>query len=211
MFRPSVVIHFVAHFNPEFCVSPYEINAVRGFLFWTLFSLFSTAQTGQFFPFALPLFFSNFQFSQICGYKRVSRNPLKVSLCLPSIYLRRAALQSFRNRKPYQRQKSKLQHELESCLYFLPTPKSLCATSPQDVTRFLVWKDRKEKTKVHIPACKLFGTRSAVRCTCLTTLSAGTVDNLIGKWRSLFVDLGRGGLRLERALRRQQSCLTSMY
>ena len=81
MFRPSVVIHFVTHFNPEFCVSPYEINAVRVFLFWTLFSLFSTAQTGQFFPFALSLFLSNFQFSQICGYKRVSRNPLKVSLC----------------------------------------------------------------------------------------------------------------------------------
>ena len=65
-------------------------------------------------------------------------------------------------------------------------------TSPQDITRFLVWKDRKGKTKIHLPACKLFGTKQVGRCTCPTTLSAGTVDNLIGKLRSLFVDLGRG-------------------
>ena len=66
------------------------------------------------------------------------------------------------------------------------------ATSPQDITRFLVWKDRKGKTKIHVPACKLFGTKQVGRCTCPTTLSAGTVDNLIGKLRSLFVDLRRG-------------------
>ena len=66
------------------------------------------------------------------------------------------------------------------------------AASPQDITRFLVWKDHKGKTKIHIPACKLFRTKQVGRCACLTTLSAGTVDNLIGKLRSLFVELGRG-------------------
>lgn len=140
---------------------------------------------------------ANFRFCQISGYKRVSesveKSPQSVSLCLPSIDSRLAALRSVRNRKPYQRQKSKLQQKLESFLYSLPTPKSSRAASPQDIIRFLVWKDRKGKTKVHIPACDLFGTKHARRYACPTTLSAGTVDNLIGKLRSLFVDLGRRG------------------
>ena len=113
-------------------------------------------------------------------------------MSLPSIDSRLAALQSIRNGKPYQKQKTKLQEELERFLYSLPTSKSVDTTSPQDITRFLVWKDRKGKTKIHLPACKLFGTKQVGRCTCPTTLSAGTVDNLIGKLRSLFVDLGRG-------------------
>ena len=66
------------------------------------------------------------------------------------------------------------------------------AASPQDITRFLVWKDHKGKTKIHIPACKLFGTKQVGRCACPTTLSAGTVENLIGKLLSLFVELRRG-------------------
>ena len=31
------------------------------------------------------------------------------------------------------------------------------------------------------------------RCACPTALAVGTVDNIIGKLRSMFVDLGRGG------------------
>ena len=37
MFRPSAVIHFVTHFNPEFSVSPYEINAVWAFFYFRHF------------------------------------------------------------------------------------------------------------------------------------------------------------------------------
>ena len=51
---------------------------------------------------------------------------------------------------------------------------------------------RKGKTKIYVPACNLFGTKQVSRCTCPTTLSAWTVDNLIDKLRSLFVDLRRG-------------------
>ena len=128
-------------------------------------------------------------------FKRVSQNiedpPQRVSLCLPSIDSRLTTLQSVRDGKPYQKQKTKLQEELERFLYTLPTPKSVDACS-RDITRFLVWKDRKGKTKILVPACKLFGTKQVGRCTCPTTLSAGTVDNLIGKLHSLFVDLGWG-------------------
>ena len=129
-----------------------------------------------------------------CGLKRVSQNiedpPQRVPLCLPSIFSHLPTLQSIRSGKPYQKQKTKLQEELKRFLYSLPTPKSVDATSSQDITRFLVWKDRKGKTKIHFPACKLFGTKQVGSCP--TTLSAGIVDNLIGKLHSLFVDLGRG-------------------
>ena len=118
--------------------------------------------------------------------------PQRVLLYLPSIDSRLTTLQSIRDGKPYQKQKTKLQEELERFLYSLPTPKSVDASSSRDITRFLVWKDRKGKTKILVPACKLFGTKQVGRCTCPTTLSAGTVDNLIGKLRSMFVDLGRG-------------------
>ena len=62
------------------------------------------------------------------------------------------------------------------------------------ITRFLDWKDRKGKTKkIYVPACSSFGTKQTSLCACSTNLAAGTVDNLMGKLRSLFTDLGRGG------------------
>ena len=129
-------------------------------------------------------------------FKRVSQNiedpPQRVSLCLPSIDSRLETLQSIGNGKPYQKQKTKLQEEFKWFLYSLLTFKSVDATSPQDIICILVWKDCEGKAKIHVPACKLFGTKQVGRYTCPTTLSAGTVDNLIGKLHSLFVDLGWG-------------------
>ena len=45
---------------------------------------------------------------------------------------------------------------------------------------------------MHRTSCKCFGSRGSSRCACPTTLAAGTVDSIIGKLRSLFLDLGRG-------------------
>ena len=140
---------------------------------------------------------TRFLFCQACGYKRKSLapadNPHLVSLDLPSLDHRLETLQAVNDHKPCQIQKSKLQKELESFLSSLPCPKTLLSASPCDVTRFLVWKDRKGKTKVHGPTCSLFGAKKAEVCSCPSTLVAGTVTNLIGKLRSLFVESGRGG------------------
>ena len=35
----------------------------------------------------------------------------------------------------------------------LPTPKSPISASPKDLIRFLVWKDSKGKTMIHVPSC----------------------------------------------------------
>ena len=116
-----------------------------------------------------------------------------MSLDLPSLDHRLETLQAVNDHKPYQVQKSKLRKEFESFLSSLPRPKTLLSASPRDVTRFLVWKDSKGKTKVHVPTCSLFGSKKADVCPCPFTLAAGTVANLIGKLRSLFVESGRGG------------------
>lgn len=84
-------------------------------------------------------------------------------------------------------------NESLSNFYTLYLPQISIRYFPLDITRFLVWKDRKGKTKkIHVPACSLFGTKQASLCACPTNLAAGKVDNLIGKLRSLFIDLDRG-------------------
>ena len=142
---------------------------------------------------------TGFRFCQACGYKRMSLapddNPLLVSLDLPSLDHRLETLQAVNDHKPYQIQKSKLRKEFESFLSSFPRPKTLLSASPCDITRFLVWKDRKGKTKVHVRTCSLFGSKRAEVCSCPSTLVVGTIANLIAKLCSLFVESGRGGQR----------------
>lgn len=140
---------------------------------------------------------STFVFCQRCGYKRQpsdqGHTPSKVQVNLEEIDSRLDMLHAKRSNKPYERQKSKLHSELESFLASLPHPKSPLEATPRDILRFLTWKDNCGKTKVHLPSCHLFGSKSATHCPCPSRLAAGTVDNIIGKLRSLFIDVGRGG------------------
>ena len=141
---------------------------------------------------------TGFRFCQACGYKRKSLtpvdNPHLVFLDLPSFDHRLETLQAFNDHKPYQVQKSKLRKEFESFLSSLPRPKTLLSASPRDVTRFLVWKDSKGKTKVHVPSCSLFGSKKAEVCPC-TSIYPCSRDSCKSYWklRSLFVESGRGG------------------
>ena len=56
-----------------------------------------------------------------------------------------------------------------------------------------MWKDNSGKTVVHLLDCPGLGQRQRVSCSCPTRLAAGTVDSLIGKLRSIFVEEGLGG------------------
>ena len=137
-----------------------------------------------------------FSFYQCCGLIRLlPTRPSPSSLVqidLPSIDDRLASIRSQRRSLPYGRQKS-LQKQLEDFLSSLPSPKNLQSAAPIDITRFLVWKDKHGKTKVHTPQCPLFGTHSKRRCNCPTHLAAGTVNSTIGKLRAVFNDAGRHG------------------
>lgn len=139
---------------------------------------------------------ASFAFCQQCGYVRRKESGIpdseKVRLDLPAIDDRLEALRKIKSDKPYQKQKSSLQREFERFLRSLPSPKSLMSAAPQDITRFLIWKDQGGKTKVHLPQCRHFGVSGKARCPCPTRLAAGTVDNVIGKLRSIFIEAGRG-------------------
>ena len=97
----------------------------------------------------------------------------------------------FGRQKPYEGQKSSLQQELEVFLASLPSPKTFVTASPDDLIRFLIWKDKSGKTRVHRDSCPFFGS-SAKRtaCPCPTLLAAGTVDNCVAKLKALYSSLG---------------------
>ena len=139
---------------------------------------------------------ASFAFCQQCGFVRRKESGIpdseKVRLDLPAIDDRLEALRKIKSDKPYQKQKSSLQRKFERFLRSLPSPKSLMSPAPQDITRFLIWKDQGGKTKVHLPQCRHFGVSGKARCPCPTRLAAGTVDNVIGKLYSIFIEAGRG-------------------
>ncbi|CAH1776025.1 unnamed protein product [Owenia fusiformis] len=86
----------------------------------------------------------------------------------------------------YEKQKSSLQIELENFLLKFHPPKDLQSATPMDVRVFIVSKDHKGKTVTHLPSCN-----NESDCNCPKSLSAGSVDSLIGKIRAIFRDNGR--------------------
>lgn len=139
---------------------------------------------------------SSFSFCQRCGYcRKLATSPAQAQ-CAPDLVgidSRLKDLKATAQAKPYEKQKNSLQVELEDFLSAPSIRKSIMEATPNDITRFLVWKDRKGKTKVHVPACCFFGSKTPGHCPCPTRLAAGTVDTIIGKLRSIFIDLGRVG------------------
>ncbi|KAK3745533.1 hypothetical protein QZH41_002902 [Actinostola sp. cb2023] len=137
-----------------------------------------------------------FRYCQQCGYRRERLSPpvqAHLLVDVGSINARLAQLRSASHSTPYERQKSSLQGDLESFLATLPLPKDLPSASPDDVCRFLIWKDRSGKTQVHVLGCPQLGKKGLFQCGCPTHLAYGTVDSYIGKLRAIFRNAGRDG------------------
>ena len=64
------------------------------------------------------------------------------------------------------KQKSRLQVELELFLDNLSIPKTLANASPEDVRKFLVFKDGHGKTQVHVLSCAHVEKRGQYNCGC---------------------------------------------
>ena len=45
--------------------------------------------------------------------------------------------------------------------------------TPDDVVSFLIWKDVRGKTKVHVDSCPAFGTKKPLKCACPTRFAFG--------------------------------------
>lgn len=112
---------------------------------------------------------------------------------LDSIHSRLSELAKNKASKPYEKQKSALHRELLSLLAALPTPKTLQSATPGDILKFLVWKDKTGRTKVHQIQCSRSNSDRTPSCPCPTRLAAGTVDSMIGKLRAIFANAGLGG------------------
>lgn len=138
-----------------------------------------------------------FQFCQQCGLQRFSRIPglaskiIKIELA--HIDTRIKELDFARASRGYQRQKTQMESKLSSFLASFQPQKTLFSATPKDILRFLVWKDGKGKTMVHLDSCQFLGLYGSQTCNCPTRLSAGTVDSLIRKLRSISNALGRSG------------------
>ena len=135
-----------------------------------------------------------FNFCQMCGTRREVAPVPESSICvdLTTINERLLQLQQKKKRKPYEKQKSSLARELCSFLAALPIPKTLHSTTAPDILAFLVWKDKSGRTKVHALNCPCIGNNQA-KCLCPTRLASGTVDSIIGKLKSIFIQAGLGG------------------
>ena len=98
----------------------------------------------------------------------------------------------------YEVQKSRLSDDF--CVFLaahcaLPPP---LATSPapdvavpEDIGKFLFFRDSRGKTQIHIPSCQHVGQPGIFPCGCRVGLAAGTIDSMIGKLRAFFNSCGR--------------------
>lgn len=88
----------------------------------------------------------------------------------------------------YGKQKSSLEKEFGKFLREFLNVKML-DSSPENICRFLINKDKGGKTKVHY--CRFIGERFG-ECGCPCRLSAGSVQSILGKLSKLFEAYGRG-------------------
>ena len=118
---------------------------------------------------------------------------LQKKVDLAAIDARLQQLTQTANTSSYSKQKSSLRVEFETLLASLPNTKSIYSASPEDVSRFLIWKDRHGKRVVHVAECVNAPNQDASDCACPKRLAFKTVDSYIGKLRAIFNEAGRSG------------------
>ena len=62
---------------------------------------------------------------------------------------------------------------------------------PEDIGKFLFFRDSRGKTQVHLSSCLHLGKSGFQACGCWVGLAAGTIDSIIGKLRAFFNSCGR--------------------
>ena len=73
----------------------------------------------------------------------------------------------------------------------LGTSSSAETAVPDDIGKFLFFRDTRGRTQVHKSECPSLGTPGVKDCGCRVGLAAGTIDSMIGKLRAFFNSLGR--------------------
>ena len=73
--------------------------------------------------------------------------------------------------------------------------KSIYSATPEDVSCFLVWKDRHGKRVIHVAGCVRAPNQDASDCGCPNRLAFETMDSYIGKLRAIFNEASVSGDR----------------
>lgn len=133
---------------------------------------------------------AGFKFCQSCGHQSLQETQESNDYYLTGRRL--SYLDSLIDNSAYSRKKSALQKEFEKFLLTLGTLKTIFTATPNDVRSFLVEKDKKGRTQVHVIECEHLGKLGIFPCSCPCRLSAGTVQSVIGQLNSIFQNLGRG-------------------
>ena len=93
----------------------------------------------------------------------------------------------------YSRKCASLEETFKLFLASCPHSPTLMTALPDDVRRFLIWKDNQGKTKVHRTECQFLGEYGVTPCSCLLRLSSGSVDGIIQQLKKIFTNLSRRG------------------
>ena len=98
----------------------------------------------------------------------------------------------------YEVQKSRLSQDFCSFLAAnaaLPPPHGTALSPdsavPEDIGKFLFWRDSRGRTQIHNPQCEFLGQAGSHACGCRVGLAAGTIDSMIGKLRAYFNSRGQ--------------------
>ena len=138
-----------------------------------------------------------FLFCQMCGYRRKTNSQnvptSKISGDLQAIDNRLEQLKSASLQSTYSKRKCSLRTVFEKFLASLANSKTILSASPTGINRFLAWKDRHGKTKVHSDGCSDSRLQSTAKCKCPKLLAFKTVDSYIGKLRAIFKETKRCG------------------
>ena len=110
-----------------------------------------------------------------CSFRGAASKEKPIDIDISKINKRVEELNAIREQKPYERQKTALEVELSGFLASLPFAKTLKSTTAQDIIKFLVWKDKGGRTKVHTVTCSHMGQGQGSSCKCPCRLAAGTV------------------------------------
>eukprot|EP00794_Sanderia_malayensis_P005812 gene5812-6510_t len=102
-----------------------------------------------------------------------------------AIQARFDSLTRYKQANPYQKQKGKLQQDLEFFLWSLPIKKTVATATHRNVIDFLIWKDQFGKIITNTNACKSQTDSSS--CSCYRGLTDSTIDSYIGKLFTIFI------------------------
>ena len=117
---------------------------------------------------------------------------------LDGYFSRRDALLHLVKGSSYEIQKSRLAEDLCTFLMAhssLPPPLATAASidkaTPEDIGKFLYFRDSRGRTQIHKSSCPFIGMSGLKDCGCRVGLAAGTIDSMIGKLRAYFNSRGQ--------------------